>query len=520
MALQTQPVDGETLQAGLAQWREALGGEHVVAAGDEVTAANRATFAPTGQVLAIIRPSTTPEVQACMRIAHALRIPVYPVSRGRNWGYGSRTPVQGAAVLMELRRMDRVLEFSEELAYVRVQPGVTFAQLAEFLDARGSALQIHATAGPADGSMIGNTLERGQSHGPSTSAGRGVGDFQVVLADGRVVHTSSRRFARAPHGATEPFPAGPDATGMFFESNVGIVTEMTVSLTRRWKDMRVLRLGLADQDAFRRVLADVRDLMQDGVLLPRSVLFNNEYRMQSAGTKPWVQVDDEGESLLLPNGQRARMFPMWASRNLAWACNVTLCAPDPAIGERLQQIARDVLAPHAEVVFEATLSGVASRPNPEYAWFPLWTKETSEPRAPDLDHERIGYVFVAPVVPAVPQEVSHVYATMCKVMLAHGFEPFINLRYWEPRSLVFVGSLVYDRDEPGADERALRCYEALMGPLGEQGYLPYRIPTFGMQRLPRPTDDWGGFWADVKRALDPHDVLSPGRYDFRYAWPD
>lgn len=519
MALRTQAVDGEALQTALARWREALGAEHVVADGDEVTAANQATFAPTGQVLAIIRPSTTEEVQACMRAAHELRIPVYPVSRGRNWGYGSRTPIQGTAVLMELRRMDRVLEFDEDLAYIRVQPGVTFQQLAEYLEAKGSALQIHATAGPADGSMVGNTLERGQSHGPSTSAGRGVGDFEVVLADGRVVNTSSRRFASAPHGAVEPFPAGPDVTGMFFESNAGIVTAMTIWLTRRWKDMRVLRLGLKDQDAFRRTLARVRDLMQDGVLLPRSVLFNNEYRLRNAGAKPWVHVDENGESIILPDGGRARMLPMWVGRDLAWACTVTVCAPDPAIGDRLQEMAREALAPLADVVFEAQLSGVASRPNPEYEWFPLWNKPTGHD-APDLDHERVGYIFAAPVVPADPVQVQHVYDTMCRVMLEHGFEPFINLRFWEPRSLVFVGSIVWDRDDPGADERGLRCFEQLMEPLGEQGYVPYRIPTFHMQRLPQPADDWGGFWRDVKRALDPHDVLSPGRYDFRYAWPD
>src|SRR2546428_9480035 len=100
--MQTAPLALSTrLAAATAAWRNVLGDEHVITDPQQCAAANLATFVPSGQIVAIIRPSTTAEVQACMRIAQRDRVPVYPVSRGRNWGYGSRTPPLGSAVLME-----------------------------------------------------------------------------------------------------------------------------------------------------------------------------------------------------------------------------------------------------------------------------------------------------------------------------------------------------------------------------------------------------------------------------------
>jgi hypothetical protein len=44
----------------------------------------------------------------------------YPISRGKNWGYGSRVPARDGCVLLDLGRMNRIVGFSEKLAYVTV----------------------------------------------------------------------------------------------------------------------------------------------------------------------------------------------------------------------------------------------------------------------------------------------------------------------------------------------------------------------------------------------------------------
>lgn len=497
---------GEELRQAAERWRAILGSSHVVMAGDEITRANLATFEPVGRVVGIIRPSSRQEVQACLQVAHELHVRVYPVSCGRNWGYGSRTPPTGSAVVMELARMNQVLEFSEDLAFVRVQPGVTFEQLSTFLEQRGSALQMEATAGPQDGSIIGNALERGRSHGPGTLTGRPVADFEIVLADGRVVHTSSRRFGTAAHAATEPFPVGPDLTGMFFESNLGVVTEMTLWLSRRPKYVWVLRLGMTEHDALRSIVPIIRGLMLDGILASQNVLVVNEARWRHSARFSPHTVNEYEEQL-----------PLWPERNLAWLCQATLYASDQQIVERRLAIVRDALSPYAAVACEAPLTNVGAKPFPEYLRNPLWTKAT--PEQPDLDRDRIGYIFLAPVVPADSDQVMFVYQLMRDLMITDGFEPYINIRFWEARSVLFVGAVVYDLEEAGADARAVRCSRRVLEDLGARGYLAYRLPTFAMQNLPAMADDSGSLWAALKRACDPHDILSPGRYDFRYSWP-
>jgi 4-cresol dehydrogenase (hydroxylating) len=112
----------ERLEEALAEWRHALGADQVLVDAGTLEAAQTATFATAQRVPAVLRPGSREEVQECLRIAHALRVPVFPVSAGRNYGYGSRVPARTGSVVLELGRLNRVLEWDEELAYLPAPP--------------------------------------------------------------------------------------------------------------------------------------------------------------------------------------------------------------------------------------------------------------------------------------------------------------------------------------------------------------------------------------------------------------
>src|SRR5689334_21727430 len=95
----------------------------------DLRAAERGTFATGHRIPAIVRPGNRAEVQECLRVANRHRCPIYPISSSRNWGYGSRVPAADNCILLDLGRMNRIVDFSEELGYVTVEPGVTQAQL-------------------------------------------------------------------------------------------------------------------------------------------------------------------------------------------------------------------------------------------------------------------------------------------------------------------------------------------------------------------------------------------------------
>ena len=70
---------------------------------------------------------------------------IYPISRGRNWGYGSATPTSAGAVLLSLQDLNGAVEwvgnqldepgrpYGKRLGIVRVPANVTQQQLYDFL---------------------------------------------------------------------------------------------------------------------------------------------------------------------------------------------------------------------------------------------------------------------------------------------------------------------------------------------------------------------------------------------------
>src|SRR5947208_1904935 len=211
-------MDGPELAAALREWDALLGATHVTRDPSLLRDAGTATFSTTPKVQAILRPETREDVQECVRIANRFRIPVYPISSGKNWGYGSRVPVQDG-VLLDLGRLNRILDFDEDLAYVTIEPGVTQGQLQEFLRERGSRLWMDATGASPDCSVIGNTMERGFGHTPMGDHCATACGLEVVLPTGDVIETGFARFANAKTGALSRWGVGPSLDGLFAQSS-------------------------------------------------------------------------------------------------------------------------------------------------------------------------------------------------------------------------------------------------------------------------------------------------------------
>ena len=165
-ALENAAASSPNLDEALIAWKDALGAENVVQSRAIRQQAAAATFAVDHRVPCILRPDNTSQVQQCMRIAARFRVPVYPVSRGRNWGYGSSAPSSDGCALLDLSRMNRILDYNENLAYVTIEPGVTQGQLFQFLTERGGKLWMDATGAGPEASVVGNVLERGFGHTP------------------------------------------------------------------------------------------------------------------------------------------------------------------------------------------------------------------------------------------------------------------------------------------------------------------------------------------------------------------
>src|SRR5260221_7064502 len=214
----------------LAEFYPVIGEDFVKTNRARLDQAETATFPTANRVPAVLQPGSREEVQECLRIAASQDLKIFPISRGKNWGYGSSVPFADGCLLMDLSRMNRILDFDEKLAYVVVEPGVTQQQLSDFLEERGGRLWMDASGATPDSSLVGNALERGFGHTPYSDHFANACCMEVVLASGEVIETGLGAFAVAKAKHVYRWGVGPFLDGLFSQSRFGIVTRLTIWL--------------------------------------------------------------------------------------------------------------------------------------------------------------------------------------------------------------------------------------------------------------------------------------------------
>jgi 4-cresol dehydrogenase (hydroxylating) len=80
------------------------------------------------------------------------------------------------------------------------------------------------------------------------------------------------------------------------------------------------------------------------------------------------------------------------------------------------------------------------------------------------------------------------------------------------RALGTVITIAYDKEEIAETERAQACYRALFKSVVEAGYIPYRVGIQSMADLDQGSDNFWSTTRAIKMALDPQEIIAPGRY--------
>jgi 4-cresol dehydrogenase (hydroxylating) len=530
-------MESSRLSSALIEWDSALGYEHVVRDAAVLRAASTATFSTSAHVHAILRPGTRGEVQECVRIANRFRTPLYPISSGKNWGYGSRVPVCDG-VLLDLGRLDRIVDFSEELAYVTIEPGVTQRQLHEFLRDRNSRLWMDATGASPDCSIIGNTMERGFGHTPMGDHCGNACGFEVVLPTGECLETGFSRFAGSQTGAVHRWGVGPSLDGLFSQSNLGIVTRMSIWLMPAPESFQAFFFVCREQGGLGAIVDALRPLRLNGTL--RSVMhIGNDYKVVTATRQfPWSQT--AGETPL----QGDAMEHLRRTMNIgSWNGSGGLYGTQAQVREARRQLRRALAGKVDRLQFvDDRMLGFMKRfakpfrlitgwdvsrtigviapvynllkgvPTDAPLASTYWRKKTAPPAQMDPDRDRCGLIWCSPVVPNTGAHITCVTELAERILLAHGFEPQMSISLATERASICVITISYDRSVSGEDERALACHEELMTELIARGYPPYRLGLPSMGCLDAECA-YGDTLRALKAALDPNGVVAPGRYE-------
>ncbi|ETC96929.1 FAD-binding oxidoreductase [Campylobacter coli] len=81
-----------------------------------------------------LAPKNVEEVQAIVKIANEFKIPLFPISTGKNLGYGSSAPQQRGQVVVDLKRMNKIIEVDDKRNFCIVEPGVSYFDLYEYVE--------------------------------------------------------------------------------------------------------------------------------------------------------------------------------------------------------------------------------------------------------------------------------------------------------------------------------------------------------------------------------------------------
>ena len=247
-----------SLAQAIGEWRRAIGDERVVV---DTAQYNVDTSSFAGRIPVALRPTCTEQVQHVVKIAQRFSIPIYPISTGHNWGYGTSVPVRSFGAIVDLSSMNRIVEFDRELGVVTLEPGVTQGQLSEYLQSCGLPFMVPVTgAGPLC-SVLANALERGFGVTPITDHFGAVMSMKVVLPDGEIYESYTRTFNAAGVAHAFKWSTGPYVDGLFSQSNFGIVVDASIALQPRAERSGVLLFVVDTNDQVEEASAQIRQLL-------------------------------------------------------------------------------------------------------------------------------------------------------------------------------------------------------------------------------------------------------------------
>jgi 4-cresol dehydrogenase (hydroxylating) flavoprotein subunit len=468
------------------------------------------------EAAAVVQPTTVEEIQAIVRIANEQKVPLWTTSQGRNNGYGGSSPRVKGSVVVNLRRMNKVLEINEELGYAVVEPGVAWSDLYAAIQAGGHRLML-SCADLGWGSVIGNTLDHGCTYLPYGVDMASYCGMEVILPDGTLMRTGMGAMPGNKAWHTYKKGLGPTPDQMFMQSNYGIVTKMGYWLMPMPETYMPFWVRVWNDDDLGPLVDTLRKLSLDDTV-----------RM----------VPQIGSTLI---------FASFMSRRAEW-WDGDGPIPEPVI----EKIAKEIevgrwMMRGALYGDEAVVDHRFAKLKAAFEQIPggeVWGTKTTPENAPNLPHpaERIqggvpdlemnfmtgwygsesgGHVGFSPVCPATAQD-----AVAIRDLMRSNFENEAKLDYLgaflvtNARSLIHVTMVMFDTANEAQVRGAYDTCKTIIKEAAKQGYGEYRahldFMDLAAEQYSFNDHAYLRFTETIKDALDPNGILSPGKQGI---WP-
>jgi glycolate oxidase len=210
----------------------------------------------------LVVPRTVEEVQEVVKLACSEKIPIVPLGGGLSLS-GLAVPLCGGIVL-DMKRMDDIIEVNESSRYVLIETGVTLGKLIFYLRKTHPDLMYSMPDAPSMATIAGNALIYGSGHLSRYGAhSEMINGLEVVLPTGEICRLGSCAvspswFSRSPL---------PDLTSLFINwfGTTGVVTKLSLRLYPKHHIRNMLIFTIQNPDmipgAIQRITAT--EMMED-----------------------------------------------------------------------------------------------------------------------------------------------------------------------------------------------------------------------------------------------------------------
>jgi len=520
-----------------------LGADGVVSEADAIERVTRTCLPFHALASVVVYPSTAQQVQSVVQAALTANVPIWPVSTGKNFGYGEKTAVYDAGITMVLERMNRILHVDEQLGYAVIEPGVTYKRLNDHLKQTGSRLWADTAGTTQHASVMGNALDKGRGLTPMADHFGCLCGMDVVLPDGSLLETGGGPTGNNAVRHTYKWGVGPYLDGLFTQSNLGIVVKAGIWLMPAPEKFDFAAFEYkAPPEKLGAFIDDLRELVMARAIRAHPHLANDFAMMCILAQYPYDKLG--GRRHLSDEAAAAWRHQHGVAR---WTFGCGLYGSSEEVRYQKRMI-RKVLGRYGLVQFIGAavrddwygrliraVAPVVNRwlgKSPEFTdvmvpaidlFRGIPTDEfvrqayfKSHQKKPDSDvdpaRDGCGLVWIGPVVPFTSGHVMKALSVTKQIFDKHEFDFFVEVIVESARSVILLVGVFYDKRDAADSARALAWYHEAREAYVDHGYPPYRATSMSMASALDANPQAKAFVASLKQAVDPHNLIAPGRY--------
>lgn len=526
-------------QTALDAWREVLGEDRVLIGAQAPAKYLQDTSDLRHDVPAVLKVRTAEQVPAILRIANAHRIAIHPVSTGNNWGYGGALAAVDGAVILDLGGLQGILHFDPHLGVVTVEPGVTQAMLAEYLDRQGFDHLVPVTGAGPNCSLLANALERGYGITPYVDHFGAVTDIEAVLADGSIYRSALHEAGGEELARLFRWGIGPYVSGLFSQSGFGVVTRASILLAQRPECVKVCLFNLEKDQLLEAAVEKIHTLLKTLPGTLGGINLMNRHRVLAMTCPYPSNLDERGlmsTETIAELGRQYQIAP-WTGFATLYGSKRMVSAAQKEIRQILKGVASRLifLSPtHGRILaaaagrlpgkigarlaktsstLNAAIQLVQGRPNETALPLAYWRSQTPQPASGrNPTNDGCGLLWYAPLMPMRGTDVRRFVQFVSQELPKRKLEPLITLTSQGNRLFDSTIPLLFNRQDQNAATAARANLEDLIQIGQGLGFYPYRLHVQSMPSHIARQPLSASVTTRLKQSLDPNDILAPGRY--------